>query len=63
MVKDEEHIPYEFIDPPRSVLSDEDEEDYEGKGIIDRDESPRHPSHRYKMEQMMTFLEGLGGFS
>jgi hypothetical protein len=60
--KDEERVPYEFIDPPRSVLSDEDEEDYEGRGIIDRDDSPRHPSHRYKMEQMMTFLEGLGGF-
>jgi hypothetical protein len=57
--KDEEHTPYEFIDSPRSVLSDEDEEDEEGKGIIDRDDSPRHPSHKYKMEQMMKFLEDM----
>jgi hypothetical protein len=32
--KDEEHTPYEFIDSPRSILSDEDEEDEEGRGSL-----------------------------
>ena len=57
--KDEEQVPYEFIEPPRSVLSDEDEEDEEGKGIIDRHNPPRHPSHKHKMDDMMRFLEAL----
>ena len=57
--KDEEQVPYEFIEPPRSVLSDEDEGDEEGKGIIDRHDPPRQPSHKYKMDDMMRFLEAL----
>jgi hypothetical protein len=64
--KDEEQTPYEFIDSPRSVLSDEDEEDEEdeeGRGIIDRDDSLRHPSHKYKMEQLMRFLEDMDGIN
>lgn len=59
--KDEERVPYVFVDPPRSVLSDEDEEDEEGHGIIDRHDQPRHLSHKHKMDDMMRFLEGLDG--
>lgn len=42
----EEQVPYEFIESPKSVLSNEDEEDYLGLGIVDRyDEKERqHPS-------------------
>lgn len=57
--KREDRVPYQFLFPPRSVLSDEDEEDEEGKGIIDRHDPPRHPSHKYKMDDMMRFLEDL----
>lgn len=42
----EEQVPYEFIESPRSVLSNEDEEDYGGLGIVDRydEKERRHPN-------------------
>jgi len=35
-LEDEEQVPYEFIVSPTSVLSNEDEEDCQGLGIVDR---------------------------
>ncbi|KAH0294084.1 hypothetical protein KCU62_g593, partial [Aureobasidium sp. EXF-3399] len=35
-LKGEEQVPYDFIESPTSVLSNEDEEDCQGLGIVDR---------------------------